>query len=1049
MTSTNSSVPSFDGAGSPPPSKGKEKKRVGFTEGRDTPSHEQPVSQPGSASGSRTGPGIDPHDFDEQSHDGIDHDELTRALSRILQDEAQDGSRPGIRFSPAPTFAVASASAPVTAPSASPRASQRQSVTPPAPPYFPPARQEQQQQSEKAAKERADRLAESVGRAYASPDAARGRSPEGSPAADLEALAADSGRARRRSSIFRFRRPEDDENGSDRNDERDRDDSPGLEHARTTALHLVQSHAMGTIPETPVLARTAPEGNGFHYDASLANTTAGRSGYSTPTAMFDHDVREYVPPPSKYQNGILASLLRLYNQNNNAGNAPSTSNSAANSEQSTPIGTPSSSRATSPGPGDGSMTPKRRSGLFTWKNGKHPHEHSSPDLPSQSPKTEGGRPWSVWHPNHRHTGSTTSLSAGLLGTSSIFAAAGSADIGQAVTERVKRERPPLKRNRHSGNLFGVVPSSKSQDGSGSGGGGEGDQRRRRRKRREEEQMRITVHIANVLSRHRYLTTLCRALMMYGAPTHRLEDYLRMSARVLEIEAQFLYIPGCMLVSFDDSSTHTAEVKLVRAPQGVDLGKLSDVHVLYKEVIHDLISVDEATTRLHTVITRKPKYKIWLRVFVYGLASVCVAPFAFGGRFIDLPIAFVLGCIVGLLALVAAPSNAMYANVFEISAAVITSFLARAAGSIAGGRIFCFAALAQSSIALILPGYMVLCSSLELQSQNIVAGSVRMVYAMIYTLFLGYGITIGTAVYGAIDKSSVSDTTCSNSLTRPWYFLFVPLFTICLCIINQAKWRQIPIMVVISVAGFAVNTYASSYFSRNAQLPNTLGALCVGVLANLYARTSRYFELYFMKMWAQYGQPCVHSIRHRRQQWRGSGGRRSRRGRSSRMRGDVTDGLGVGTGTDSDEYLNLPPYRKRSTSRDAEEGHANSRSNNTHPPTAAEADAAAAEAERKAPGSTEVIGYGLAAAAMLPAIFVQVPSGLAVNGSLLSGINAANELTGNTTSSAAASSGSNVNSVAFTVLLSVIQVAIGITVGLFLSALIVYPLGKRRSALFSF
>ena len=30
-----------------------------------------------------------------------------------------------------------------------------------------------------------------------------------------------------------------------------------------------------------------------------------------------------------------------------------------------------------------------------------------------------------------------------------------------------------------------------------------------------------------------------------------------------------------------------------------------------------------------------------------------------------------------------------------------------------------------------------------------------------------------------------------------------------------------------------------------------------------------------------------------------------------------------------------------------------------------------------------------------------------------------------------------------------QVAIGITVGLFLSALIIYPLGKRRSGLFSF
>ena len=58
-------------------------------------------------------------------------------------------------------------------------------------------------------------------------------------------------------------------------------------------------------------------------------------------------------------------------------------------------------------------------------------------------------------------------------------------------------------------------------------------------------------------------SLCRALMLFGAPTHRLEEYLQMTARVLEIDSQFLYLPGCMIISFDDRSTHTTEVKIVR------------------------------------------------------------------------------------------------------------------------------------------------------------------------------------------------------------------------------------------------------------------------------------------------------------------------------------------------------------------------------------------------------------------------------------------------------------------------------------------------------
>jgi len=115
-------------------------------------------------------------------------------------------------------------------------------------------------------------------------------------------------------------------------------------------------------------------------------------------------------------------------------------------------------------------------------------------------------------------------------------------------------------------------------------------------------------------------------MSYGAPTHRLEEYMKMSARVLEIEGQFLYIPGCMIISFDDVTTHTTEVKIVKAAQGVDLGKLKDIHEIYKEVVHDVIGVGEATQRLELIINQKQKHNPWLLVIVYGFASATVAPF---------------------------------------------------------------------------------------------------------------------------------------------------------------------------------------------------------------------------------------------------------------------------------------------------------------------------------------------------------------------------------------------------------------------------------------
>ena len=416
----------------------------------------------------------------------------------------------------------------------------------------------------------------------------------------------------------------------------------------------------------------------------------------------------------------------------------------------------------------------------------------------------------------------------------------------------------------------------------------------------------------------------------------------MSSRVLEIDGQFLYIPGCMIISFDDQSTHTTEVKLVRATEGVNLGKLHDTHKVYKKVIHDEIGVEEAMKSLDKIHKEEDDYRPWICVIVYGFASMCVGPFAFGARLIDMPIAFLLGSLLGIMKLKISPKSDLYSNVFEISAAVLTSFLARAFGSIGGGQLFCFSALAQSAIVLILPGYTILCGSLELQSRNIVAGSVRMIYAVIYSLFLGFGITIGTAIFGAIDKNATNDINCRTTMPNWSGVLFVLPFTLCLIIINQGRFKQMPMMLGVAFAGYLVNHFSANRFSSNAQIANALGALAIGIIGNLYSRLCK----------------------------------------------------------------------------------------------------------------------GFAAAALIPAIFVQVPSGLAAGGSLISGLSSANQLTNQTVNGTATNgtalvgngtltSSVSVNSDVLNVAYSMIQIAIGITVGLFMSALLVYPFGKRRSGLFSF
>ena len=488
---------------------------------------------------------------------------------------------------------------------------------------------------------------------------------------------------------------------------------------------------------------------------------------------------------------------------------------------------------------------------------------------------------------------------------------------------------------------------------------------------------IRVSMGKTVACQNYLVELCRALMLYGAPTHRLESCLITSSRVLGIQAQFLYIPGSIIICFEDSSTRVTNVQLICIKHEIHLRKLCDVHEVYKEVIHSSMSVEDAISKLTRVKVQEPKYPKWVLLAAHGFASASVGPFAFKAQFSDLPICFVLGLILGVLQLYVLPLSEPFAKIFEVVIAGITSFLSRYLGSLQGGDRFCFSAMAQSSIALILPGYMVVCGSLELQSRFIVAGSVRIIYAIIYSMFLGYGITIGTVIYGAFEKDAISEISCRNPISGFLAFLFVPVFTICLILINHGELSQMPIMTVISMAGYLVNNFTHRKFNEDVQLNSTFGALTIGLAANLYSRLGNTIDEKSRTIWAL----------------------------KSRFFSEVKKDIA---------YNNFAGQTNEQISTD----------------------------DRKRPA------YRIAAVVMLPAIFVQVPSGLSATGSLLSGLGAANEILHNSTNITTVPAG-DVNSVALNFTFSVVRVAIGITVGLGLSDLLVYPFGKKKSGLFSF
>lgn len=371
-------------------------------------------------------------------------------------------------------------------------------------------------------------------------------------------------------------------------------------------------------------------------------------------------------------------------------------------------------------------------------------------------------------------------------------------------------------------------------------------KKRAKAKKRKEEIFITMHVAAILQRQQFIMKLARALMMFGAPTHRIETQIQQTGRVLEINCRCIYLPNLMLIAFGDDTTHTSETKFIKQTSGLDLTKLTDMHTIYWNVIHDKIGVEEASAQLDELMRRKPLIGRWPMVVIGGFASafICVGPQGFNGSFIDAVMAFPLGAF--LVYCQSIITTELYSNVFEIVFATLNSFIAAAVQSTG---YFCYAAVVSGSIVLILPGFIVLSGSLELQSKNLIAGSVRLVYAIIYSLFLGFGISIGvsfwqlfsgnTSTQGFKDCGNHNDRWWQSNVGEVWSVLTAPAYSTCLSLRNQAKVtrKEFPVMVLIACGGWACNHFAAkaTALSKRQDVTAALGSLAVGLMANFYGR----------------------------------------------------------------------------------------------------------------------------------------------------------------------------------------------------------------------
>lgn len=82
------------------------------------------------------------------------------------------------------------------------------------------------------------------------------------------------------------------------------------------------------------------------------------------------------------------------------------------------------------------------------------------------------------------------------------------------------------------------------------------------------------------------------------------------AALLRVKMQVLHIPKCTIISFGNhiGSANNSDTRFVKAATHIELGRLHQVHGIYKRVVHCQQSAKDGAAELKALLKKTPIYK---------------------------------------------------------------------------------------------------------------------------------------------------------------------------------------------------------------------------------------------------------------------------------------------------------------------------------------------------------------------------------------------------------------------------------------------------------
>lgn len=326
-------------------------------------------------------------------------------------------------------------------------------------------------------------------------------------------------------------------------------------------------------------------------------------------------------------------------------------------------------------------------------------------------------------------------------------------------------------------------------------------------------------------RVKFIQKFGRALHAVGSPAHTIEATLTDMCLLMGIKGTFLSLPTSLHSSYANEDEEVTRIERVE-PVGVNLGKLSRVDFVSREVISNQISFEEGVKKLDDIMTQPDPFGKRIRV-AYFLFSVTGFQILFGGTWGDLVASLTVGLLLGIIAL--ARPLGLVAQMFEAIVAVVASFaaylLAKWIPDLNVGVIIL------SSLITFMPGLYITIAISEIATQNLVSGTARLVGGVMILMKLTFGVFIGSklASWFKIPELQVE----FHQIPKWVPFITLPITALMSTVNFKAERSDWGWITIAGIFGFSCSKIGTHYLGP--ELGMFFGGACVGAMSNIFAR----------------------------------------------------------------------------------------------------------------------------------------------------------------------------------------------------------------------